>query len=171
MKKDTAEALNALYILAQCAVSVHVLMMTACISVWGFSFGSRTETLRILLRILAIIITILAMIFHIIFKKLALFYVIEILLYTEMNSYHGILNLISLIYNIENLPKIQEEMQRLVKEEKIYTYQKLINSSENLKTTFKRDAYLKIHFGIWTLMSGLLVMQILFIIVFKILGV
>ena len=170
--KNNSDALNALYTLAQCAVAVYSLVMTACITIWGFSFSIKSGVnIRLYLRFMAILLTILCMVFHIIFKRWALYYVVEILLYTEIDNYSGILNLISLIYNISNIQEVKKEIQEKVHVEEKFEYRELINSSDILKRTFKKNAYLKIHFGIWFLMCMTLLIQIISIFFLKQIGV
>lgn len=52
-----------------------------------------------------------------------------------------------------------------------FEYRELINSSDILKRTFKKNAYLKIHFGIWFLMCMTLLIQIISIFFLKQIGV
>ena len=156
------ETLNAVYILAQCAVGVFTVMATVCIAFWGFSFEME-DGIKILMRLVAITVSVFMIVLHWIFKRWAASYVIEVLYYAADEGYSGLISLISLIYGIRDVRAVQQEIKRVIDEKNCYTLKRIYEESPKLKDAFKYEISQKRlpHVGIWLLMVASVICQII----------
>ena len=156
------ETLNAFYIQAQCAVGVFTLMATLSITFWGFSFG-KEESIKILMRLVAIVVSVFMIVLHWIFKRWAASYVIEVLYYAADDGYSGLISLISLIYGIKDVSFIQTEIKKAIDIENCDTLKSIYEKSPILKDAFKYEiSRNKLpHMGIWLLMVASVICQLI----------
>lgn len=173
LHKVNSNSINALFILAQCAVGVLSVMATICISFWGFSFAydGKNTLAPLYFRIIALSISLLLMLLHLVFKRWASFYVIDIILHASTVGYSGLIAQICLLYDIKDFRRIQEEVCSCFNIFHSDNFYYDVIKSKELKKIFGLRGFASFHLGIWTLSLGALLLQVVFIIAFQIIGV